>query len=30
MHSKAFYSLLTNCLPDWRKQKETSDIFRLS
>jgi len=29
-HSKAFYSLLTRCLPDWRKRKETLDKFRLS
>lgn len=29
-HSKAFYSLLTLCLPDWRKRKETLDKFRLS
>lgn len=29
-HSKAFYSLLTRCLPDWRQRKETLDKFRLS
>ncbi len=29
-HSKAFYSLLTRCQPDWRKRKETLDKFRLS
>jgi predicted metal-dependent hydrolase len=29
-HSKAFYSLLTRCQPDWRKRKETLDHFRLS
>jgi predicted metal-dependent hydrolase len=29
-HSKGFYSLLTRCLPDWRKRKETLDKFRLS
>jgi predicted metal-dependent hydrolase len=29
-HSKAFYSLLTRCLPDWRRRKETLDKFRLS
>ena len=29
-HSKAFYSLLTRCQPDWRKRKETLDQFRLS
>lgn len=29
-HSKPFYSLLTRCLPDWRKRKETLDKFRLS
>jgi len=29
-HSKAFYSLLTRCQPDWRKRKETLDRFRLS
>jgi predicted metal-dependent hydrolase len=28
-HSKAFYSLLTRCQPDWRKRKETLDRFRL-
>ena len=28
-HSKAFYSLLTRCLPDWRKRKETLDLIRL-
>ncbi|MBW2181870.1 MAG: M48 family metallopeptidase [Deltaproteobacteria bacterium] len=29
-HSKAFYSLLTRCQPDWRKRKEILDKFRLS
>lgn len=29
-HSKAFYSLLTRCLPDWRQRKEALDKFRLS
>ncbi|MCK9274994.1 MAG: M48 family metallopeptidase [Syntrophales bacterium] len=29
-HSKAFYSLLTRCLPDWRKRKETLDKFKIS
>ena len=29
-HSKAFYSLLTRCQPDWRKRKETLDKFKLS
>ncbi|NQU15720.1 MAG: M48 family metallopeptidase [Desulfobacteraceae bacterium] len=29
-HSKAFYSLLSRCQPDWRKRKETLDRFRLS
>jgi len=29
-HSKAFFSLLTRCQPDWRKRKETLDQFRLS
>jgi len=24
-HSKAFYSLLTRCQPDWRKRKEILD-----
>jgi predicted metal-dependent hydrolase len=28
-HSKAFYSLLTRCQPDWRRRKETLDRFRL-
>jgi predicted metal-dependent hydrolase len=28
-HSKAFYSLLTRCLPDWRKRKETLNRIRL-
>jgi predicted metal-dependent hydrolase len=29
-HSKAFYSLLNRCQPDWRKRKEMLDRFRLS
>jgi len=29
-HSRAFYSLLTRCLPDWRKRKEALDKFTLS
>jgi hypothetical protein len=29
-HSKAFYSLLSRCLPDWQKRKETLDRFRVS
>lgn len=29
-HSKAFYSLLTRCLPDWRQRKAELDRFRLS
>ncbi len=29
-HSKAFYSLLTRCQPDWRKRKAELDRFRLS
>ncbi|MDY6854202.1 MAG: SprT family zinc-dependent metalloprotease [Thermodesulfobacteriota bacterium] len=29
-HSKAFYSLLTRCMPDWRHRKEALDKFRLS
>ncbi|MBT3256927.1 MAG: M48 family metallopeptidase [Deltaproteobacteria bacterium] len=29
-HSKAFYSLLSRCQPDWRKRKETLDCVRLS
>jgi len=29
-HSKAFYSLLTRCQPDWRKRKAALDRFRLS
>ena len=29
-HSKAFYSLLTRCQPDWRNRKETLDSFRIS
>jgi len=29
-HSKAFYSLLTRCQPDWRKRKEILDRFILS
>jgi predicted metal-dependent hydrolase len=28
-HSKAFYSLLNRCQPDWRKRKEALDRFRL-
>jgi predicted metal-dependent hydrolase len=28
-HSKAFYSLLTRCQPDWRQRKEALDKFRL-
>ena len=28
-HSKAFYSLLTRCLPDWHKRKETLDLIKL-
>jgi predicted metal-dependent hydrolase len=28
-HSKAFYSTLTRCMPDWRCRKETLDKFRL-
>jgi predicted metal-dependent hydrolase len=28
-HSKAFYSLLTRCQPDWRSRKEALDQFRL-
>jgi hypothetical protein len=29
-HSKAFYSLLTRCQPDWRRRKETLDKFKAS
>ena len=29
-HSNTFYSLLTRCLPDWRRRKEVLDKFRLS
>ena len=29
-HSKAFYSLLSRCQPDWQKRKETLDRFRVS
>lgn len=29
-HSKAFYSLLSRCQPDWRKRKEALDRFRVS
>jgi hypothetical protein len=29
-HSKAFYSLLSRCEPDWRKRKEMLDRFRVS
>ena len=29
-HSKAFFSLLTRCQPDWRKRKEMLDRFRIS
>jgi predicted metal-dependent hydrolase len=29
-HSKAFYSFLTRCQPDWRKRKEILDRFRVS
>jgi predicted metal-dependent hydrolase len=29
-HSKAFYSLLRRCQPDWRERKETLDRFRVS
>jgi len=29
-HSKAFYSLLTRCQPDWRWRKEALDLIRLT
>jgi len=29
-HSKAFYSLLSRCQPDWRRRKETLEKFRLA
>ena len=29
-HSKAFYSLLTRCMPDWRHRKELLSQFRVS
>ena len=29
-HSKAFYALLTRCMPDWQHRKEALDKFRLS
>jgi predicted metal-dependent hydrolase len=29
-HTKAFYSLLTRCQPDWRRRKEALEKFRLS
>lgn len=29
-HSKAFYSLLTRCQPDWRRRKEALDRFVLT
>lgn len=29
-HSKAFYSLLTRCMPDWRHRKELLSQFRIS
>lgn len=28
-HSRAFYSLLTRCQPDWRRRKDIIDRFRL-
>lgn len=28
-HSKAFYFLITRCLPDWRKRKEDLDELKI-